>query len=253
LTDTQRTQPALRGSPRIAGNLQVNPNPPVIATDRVLNAPSFQLKAPIAPGALVSIFGSKLATEMAGTVGLIAGRPLPLLFTSDLQVNAMIPYDLTTGVTHQMLIQRQRSISLPEPVVIAPAQPAIFTKERTGKGQAIAVGVAPDGAQYLVEQDSPLQEGHAVVLYCAGVGPVSPSVPEGAAAPLEPLSQTSNPVTLTIGGAEATVLFAGLAPGFARLYQVNALVPAGIEKGPEVPVILSLAGQPSPLVTLPVQ
>jgi adhesin/invasin len=115
------------------------------------------------------------------------------------------------------------------------------------------VGVAPDGTQYLVEQDSPLQEGHAVVLYCAGLGPVSPSVPEGAAAPLEPLSQTSNPVTLTIGGQQATVLFAGLAPGFAGLYQVNALVPAGVEKGPEVPVILSLAGQPSPPVTLPMQ
>ena len=261
----QQPEPKLEGTMQIAGNLQVNPNPPVIATDGVLNAASFQLKAPIAPGGLVSIFGSKLATElrkaeelplateMAGTVGLIAGRPLPLLFTSDLQVNAMIPYDLTTGVTHQMLIQRQRSISLPEPVVIAPAQPAIFTKERTGKGQAIAVGVAPDGAQYLVEQDSPLQEGHAVVLYCAGLGPVSPSVPEGAAAPLEPLSQTSNPVTLTIGGQQATVLFAGLAPGFAGLYQVNALVPEGIEKGPEVPVVLTLAGQPSPPVTLPIQ
>ncbi len=261
----QRAEPKLEGTTQLTGNLQVNPNPPVIATDGVLNAASFQLKAPIAPGSLVSIFGSKLAaeqrqaealplaTEMAGTIGLIAGRPLPLLFTSDGQVNALIPFDLTSGVTHQMLIQRQRSISLPEPVVIAPAQPAIFTKDLTGKGLAIAVGVAPDGTQYLVEPGSPLQEGHAVVLYCAGLGPVSPPVPEGAAAPLEPLSYTSNPVTLTIGGQEAPVLFAGLAPGFAGLYQVNALVPAGVEKGPEVPVVLTLAGQPSPPVTLPVQ
>ena len=39
----------------------------------------------------------------------------PLLFTSDGQVDALIPFDLTSGVTHQMLIQPQRSISLPEP------------------------------------------------------------------------------------------------------------------------------------------
>ena len=45
------------------------------------------------------------------------------------QVNAVIPYDLTSGMTYQMLIQRQRSIWLPQPVAIAPAQPAIFTKE----------------------------------------------------------------------------------------------------------------------------
>jgi len=115
------------------------------------------------------------------------------------------------------------------------------------------VGVAPDGTEYLVEPGSPLQEGHAMVLYCAALGPVSPPVPEGAAAPLEPLSYTSNPVTLTIGGQEVPVLFAGLAPGFAGLYQVNALVPAGVEKGPEVPVVLTLAGQPSPVVTVPVQ
>jgi uncharacterized protein (TIGR03437 family) len=78
-------------------------------------------------------------------------------------------------------------------------------------------------------------------------------VPEGAAALLEPLSVTSNQVTLTIGGREATVLFAGLAPDFAGLYQVNALVPEGVEKDPEVPVLLTLAGQPSPVVTVPVQ
>ena len=261
----QKTEPRLEGTAQITGSLQPNPNPPMIAADGVLNAASFQLKAPIAPGSLVSIFGSKLATElrqaqalplateMAGTVGMIAGRPLPLLFTSDGQVNGMLPFDLATGVTHQMLIQRQRSISLPEPVVIAPAQPAIFTKDLTGRGQAIAVGVAPDGTQYLVEPETPLQQGHAVVLYCAGLGPVSPPVPDGGQAPLEPLSWTSNPVTVTIGGQEARVLFSGLAPGFAGLYQVNALVPEGIEKGPEVPIILTLAGQSSPLVTLPVQ
>jgi adhesin/invasin len=60
-------------------------------------------------------------------------------------------------------------------------------------------------------------------------------------------------VSITIGGISATVTFAGLAPGFPDLYQVNAVVPSGVVVGPSVPVVLSVAGQTSPTVTLAVQ
>ena len=46
---------------------------------------------------------------------------------------------------------------------------------------------------------------------------------------------------------------AGLVPGFARLYPVNALVPERVEKGPDVPVVLALVGSASPVLTVPVQ
>jgi uncharacterized protein (TIGR03437 family) len=82
---------------------------------------------------------------------------------------------------------------------------------------------------------------------------VSPAVEAGRAAPASPLSSVVNPVAVTVGGVEAQVLFAGLAPGFSGLYQVNAFVPAGAPSGDAVEVILESAGQRSRPVTIAVR
>jgi len=62
-----------------------------------------------------------------------------------------------------------------------------------------------------------------------------------------------NEVGVTIGGQAAPVTFSGLTPGYAGLYQVNAVVPSGITTGDAVPVVLSVAGQTSPPVTIAVR
>ena len=74
-----------------------------------------------------------------------------------------------------------------------------------------------------------------------------------AAAPASVLSYTDNPVTVTVGGKDAQVLFAGLAPGWVALYQVNVLVPAGVAAGPSVPVVVTAAGASSTPVTVAIQ
>jgi uncharacterized protein (TIGR03437 family) len=83
---------------------------------------------------------------------------------------------------------------------------------------------------------------------------VTPAVKEGQPAPTtRPLSTTVNPVTVTIGGKAAQVAFSGLTPGYAGLYRINAVVPSGITAGDTVPVVLSVAGQTSPPVTMAVR
>jgi uncharacterized protein (TIGR03437 family) len=67
------------------------------------------------------------------------------------------------------------------------------------------------------------------------------------------LSQTVNPVTVTIGSVTSIMNFAGLSPGYPDLYQINAVVPAGVTPGDQVPVAVSIAGQTSPIVTMSVQ
>jgi uncharacterized protein (TIGR03437 family) len=60
-------------------------------------------------------------------------------------------------------------------------------------------------------------------------------------------------VTATIGGVSETPSFAGLAPGFVALYQVNVQIPATISAGSAVPVSLTVYGVPSNKVTIAVQ
>jgi adhesin/invasin len=68
-----------------------------------------------------------------------------------------------------------------------------------------------------------------VLIFATGLGATSPAVLAGAAAPASPgLSKTVETVTVTIGGSNAPVSFSGLAPGFAGLYQINAVIPPSV-------------------------
>ena len=180
---------------------------------------------------------------------MLGGRQLPLLYSSDGQLNAQLPFGLAVNTQLQLQVQRGVTLSLPQPLTVASAQPGIFsTDSESGQGQGAIFSVA----NVLVDGNAPAAVGDTVVIYCTGLGDVSPAIPAGSAAPASPLSHTVNTVTATIGGLPATVMFSGLSPGFAGLYQVNAVVPAGVATGSSVPVVISVAGQTSPAVTLAV-
>jgi len=106
----------------------------------------------------------------------------------------------------------------------------------------------PNGS--LVDASNPASANEVLVIFCAGLGEVNPPVVAGAAAVL---SMTVNPVTVTMGSQPASVDFAGLAPGFAGLYQVNARVPGGLTPANDVPLQVSVAGQQSTPVTIAVR
>lgn len=251
---------SLGGSATLSGTLYSKATPPV--TFGVANAAS-GAGAYIAPGGNVSIYGQGLAdqpaqpsgspfpTSLSGTQVLMGGIPLPLRYVGSGQINAQIPFGLAINTQQQLIVQRDNTISVPQDVVVAPAQPAVYTQDQSGTGPGVIVD-AITGA--LVTSTAPAHVGDTVVIYCNGLGAVTPPIPTGTPAPAAgPLSQTNNPVTITIGGISATVNFAGLAPGFPDLYQVNAVVPPGVQAGNSVPVILNVAGQTSPTVTMTVQ
>lgn len=122
-----------------------------------------------------------------------------------------------------------------------------------GHGSRIVFGVDASGAQTLADPAHPVKAGDAVIIYCTGLGRVSPAVPSGSPAPLQPFSSAVSPVVVTIGGVPATPLFAGLTPQFVGLYQVNAIVPAGVPPGDQVPLVITAATQPSRAVTIAVR
>ena len=230
----------------------------------MVGAASFLPFEPLAPGSLISIFGTRLAEgregarglpldmRLAGTEVVIAGRRMPLLFSSDGQINALLPYDLNMNTSYRFIVRRGPTLSLPVDVNMAPAQPAVFRPDPT-QDQGHIYKFVDQAIQLLADATNPVAAGDAVIVYCSGLGAVDPPVEAGQAAPASPLSQTVNPVRLTIGGVAADVFFAGLSPGFSGLHQINAFVPAGVAPSDSAPVVVEVAGRSSPVVTAAVR
>ena len=75
-----------------------------------------------------------------------------------------------------------------------------------------------------------------------GLGEVDTAVPTGQPAPMQPLSRLKSQPRVLVGGADAEVTFAGFAPGFIGLYQINALIGENVAIGGDVPVTIEIAG-----------
>jgi len=261
----QEAQPPLRGTVQIGGTLQANPGVPVIDAGGVVSAASNTPRQPLAPGSYITVYGKNLSqgssiapslplqTQLSGTQAILAGTPLPLNYAGTGQINALVPFDAPVNTVLQLLVQQGGAISVPEPVVLSSAQPAIFTQDQSGQGLGVIVGYKADGsANFLIDRSHPVSAGDTLVIYCTGLGPVDQPVAIGSAGPVSPLANSLNPVTATVGGQNATVTFAGLAPTLT-VYQVNLVVPPGVTPGTDVPVVLSQAGQQSVPVTIVVK
>jgi len=244
------------------------PDPPKVASGGVLNTASYSLQTPVAPGTLVAIFGSNLAdagqvytassfpwpTQLGGTSVSIGGELLPLYVVTPTQINAILPFDLPVGTTLPLVVTHGNALSAPEPVNLVASEPGVFTLSQNGSGTAIAVIVHADGSSALVGPGASAKAGDALVIYCTGLGAVSPRAVAGTPIPLQPLSTAIDPVTVTIGGVNAPVFFAGATAGLTGLYQVNVTVPSGIAASAQAPLILTQSGRSSLAgVTIPVQ
>jgi len=255
----------LTGTSSITGSGQANAGVPIVATGGIVNAASFAKNATLAPGALMTVFGSALSQQTMSAQALplpkqlgdvsvvIGGAQVPLLYASSGQVNAVLPFELKPNSTQQLLVIRGSAVSTPTPITISTAEPAIFSADGSGGGQGIVFGVTADGTQSLADAQHPVSAGEAVVIYATGLGALNPPLPDGAAAPISPLSKVTVPVTVTIGGKNAAVSYAGVVPGFASLYQINAVVPTGLAAGTAIPVIVTIQNQTNPPVTIAVQ
>jgi hypothetical protein len=116
---------------------------------------------------------------------------------------------------------------------VARSSPGVFTVLGTGAG-AGAITHA-DGS--LVSRQDPLRPGEVISIYLTGVGPLEPPVPDGEAAPAEPLPRATGSVRLLLDSQPVEVLYAGASPGFAGLHLIVARVPATLPRRfPEITV-----------------
>jgi uncharacterized protein (TIGR03437 family) len=178
------------------------------------------------------------------SVLLSGGNVLPLLYASDGLINVMIPYDAAVNTTHQLYVQRANAISVPVATSIFSASPTILSANGSGSGQGHVYLIGAGGVETLAGPNAPATAGNPVVIYCVGLGAVSPPIAAGAITPGALLS-TVAPVTVTFGNQAIAAGFAGLTPGLAGLYQVNVNVPPGVNPGNQVPVTISVGGKSS--------
>jgi uncharacterized protein (TIGR03437 family) len=224
---------------------------PIVRSKGVVNAASLELGAPVAPGALITIFGDRLATEtslytgtmynlsLAGTSVYLAGQSLPLAYVSDHQINAIVPFELPSNTTHQLIVARSDGgLSTPEPVTVAPAAPAMFQLDATGRA---AVIVTRASGIFVADPQHPAAPGDYISIYATGLGPVDHPIDVAGPAPgAEPFPRTTGQVNAFVNGKKADLSFAGLAPFLVGLYQVNARIPDDADVGDDVPLTLAV-------------
>lgn len=199
--------------------------------------------------------GDTLPTELAGAELLLNDIPAPLFFVSPEQINFQVPWELLGETGVLLRVRRDGRDSYAQQVRVALFDPGIFTVDQSGSGQgSVRIAetdslAAPEGFR---PDSRPVKPGEFLLIDCNGLGPVDDPPLTGAATPADRPYETTEPVTVTIGGVEGRVVFAGLAPGSVGLYQVKVEVAEGTPAGDTVPLTLSVGGQTSNEVTIAV-
>jgi uncharacterized protein (TIGR03437 family) len=248
--------------PSVQLNVASNASAPAVNAGGIVNAASFAGGGVLAPGSIISVFGRQLAastggasavplpTTLGGATLSVGGRDVPLFFSSEGQINAQLPFELASGTRPQAMVKLATGFTIPETIIVGASQPGIFTVNQQGTGQ----GAILDKDGKLVDASAPAKAGDIVQVFCTGLGPTNPAVASGQAGPKsEPLARAVAAVEARIGDKPAVVHFAGLAPGFVGLYQVNVQVPDGLAPGPAVSLVLTQNGVASNTVTLALQ
>ena len=232
---------------------QLTPTYPAITPGGVGNAASFAPR--LSPGALASVFGSgfgsvtvqpdaPLPTAVSGVSVNVNGTAAPIYYLSPAQINFQVPWSAAVGtgnITVSVNGGASNSVSVP----ISAAAPGLF--------------YLPGGAAIVQNQDytlndpsNPAARGSTIIAYLTGSGPVSQAQSDGVPAPTSPLATMTSSYSATIGSAAAQVTFAGLAPGYIGLVQMNIVVPSTLNPG-TYPLTITIGSETSNSATIAVK
>jgi uncharacterized protein (TIGR03437 family) len=229
------------------------PGLPVISA--IVNAASYSEGA-IAPGEIVTLFGANLGpaqltlgsflddvwSPAAGGVQVtFDGVAAPILYTSAGSTTVVAPFELAGKSQTDVRVFLGTQASDVKQMAVTTAAPGLFTVGATGSGQGAILNQSAT-----VNSDSlPAPKGSIVSVFLTGAGETDAAGESGAIGSSDPLQRVIAPVTVTIGGQRATVLYSGAVPDSVQgLYQVNVEVPLSTPSG-AVPIRLTVDGKPA--------
>jgi uncharacterized protein (TIGR03437 family) len=243
-------------APTGVARVQLGVAPPIASIIAALAANLDKTATTLVPGGLATIFGTalnkvpadlsawtgtQLPTTLNGANVSVAGRPAPLIYVSPNQINLQVPLDTPTGV-QTVTVDNGSGPSTAFSINVAAAAPAIFF--------APVPAVLKNANFSLVTASNPAHAGDTLLVYLTGLGQTTPALTTGGIVPAATLPNT-RPVTATIAGRPATVVYSAASPGFTGLYQVAVTVPTGVSGS--VPLQLQMATATSNPISIPVQ
>jgi uncharacterized protein (TIGR03437 family) len=225
--------------------------PPVSGALTLVNAASMA-QGSVAPGEIVTIYGIGIgpgsgvsgSANAAGAIGtLLAGAQAtfdsvaaPLFYAQATQINAQAPYSIAGENFTQLVVSYQGQAVSTLTLAVAPSVPGLF-----------AAALNQDGS--LNSSSAPAARGTVVTFFGTGEGLTNgPNIAGQAAAAPYPIPTL--PVTLTVNGIAAQLLYAGEAPDFSGLLQVDAIMPGGFIPSGAVNVQLMVGVAASPAITV---
>jgi uncharacterized protein (TIGR03437 family) len=206
-------------------------NKPLFIGSAVVNAASEQA-GPVSPGQIVVLYGDRLGTASGAQVSF-DGKPAPIVYSSAGQVAAVVPYAVDGKAGTQVQVRNGSNVSDLVALPVAPSFPGVFA------------GAILNSDLSVNSDANPAAGGSAIVLYATGEGQTSPGGIDGLIANGPTYPKPVLPVSATIGGVPAEVLYAGAAPALiAGVMQVNVKVPAGLGPG-DWPLVVSVGSAQS--------
>ncbi len=220
---------------------------PSYSAASIVNSAS-NLPGPLAPNTIATLYGGNLAystsamsagdirglalpVALAGVRVLVRNVPANIYYVSPGQVNFLVPSLLEAGPADVQLTRDGRAGPAVN-IVLAGAAPALFLRDR-----ATVIATRADGS--LIGDDAPAHPGDDIVLYATGLGRTAPDAPYGLIpAQPAPLGDPAAFQVLVDGSPlEASrIAYAGLAPGFAGLYQINLKLPDWLGDDPRIQI-----------------
>jgi len=229
---------------------------PFYTAQSIVNGATQTVEA-LAPNAIATLYGTNLAfsTHAVGAGDIVHGMmpttldgvgvwvnaiPCSLFLVSPTQINFLVPYELTAG-TVSVIVARDSQAGPSVSIQLNSTSPGLFIWDGNN-----AVAVHLNGQ--VISPTSPAVPGEIVVIYVGGLGRTAPDTTAGQLATAAfPIYYASQLQVLFDGvpSPPGSVLYAGLAPGFAGLYQINLVLPSTLGVNPQIQIAVGAQISPA--------